>query len=65
MRLKAAGVNFSPVLIDQLARTVTNDAPIYNSNFIDSFDDKSIVNKIKTRWVQQSMVYSIFTLVHA
>ena len=54
MRLKAAGVKFSPALIGQLARNVINDAPLYNSNFIDSFDDKPIVDKIKTRWVSSS-----------
>ena len=64
MRLKAAGVKFSPTLIGQLARTVMNDAPLYNSNFIDLFDDKPIVDKIKTRWVQQFMIYSLFTLVY-
>ena len=64
MRLKAAGVKFSPALIGQLARTVMNDAPLYSSNFIDLFDDKPIVDKIKTRWVQQFMIYSLFTLVH-
>ena len=64
MRLNAAGVKFSPALCGQLARTVMNDAPLYNPNFIDPFDDKPIVDKIKTRWVQQFMVYSIFTLVH-
>ena len=64
MRLKAAGAKFSPALIGQLARNVMNDAPLYNSKFIDLFDDKPIVDKIKTRWVQQLMVYSIFTLEH-
>ena len=64
MRLKAAGVKLYPALIGQLARTVINDAPLYNSNFIDPFDDKPIVDKIKTRWVQKFMVYSFFTLVH-
>ena len=64
MRLKAAGVKISPTLIGQNAHTVMNDAPLYNSNFIDPFDDKPIVNKIKTRWVQQFMVYNVFTLVH-
>ena len=39
MRLKAAGVKFSQALIGQLARTVTKDAPVYNYNFIDPFDD--------------------------
>ena len=52
MRLNAAGVKFSPALCGQLARTVMNDAPLYNSNFIDPFDDKTFVNKIKTGWVQ-------------
>ena len=56
MRLKDAGVKSSPSLIGQLARTVMNDARLYNSNFIDPFDDKPIVDKIKTRWVQQFMV---------
>ena len=64
MRLKAAGVKFSPALIGQLSRTVMKDAPIYNTNFIDPFDDKSIVEKTNTRWVQQLIVYSLFTLVH-
>ena len=64
MWLKAAGVNLSPALIGQLARSVMNDAPLYNSKFIDPFDDKPIVDKSKTRWVQQFMVHSIFTLVH-
>ena len=54
MRLKAAEVKFSPVLIGLLACTVMNDAPLYSSNFIDPFDDKPIVDKIETRWVQQS-----------
>ena len=62
--LKAAGVKISPTLIGQNARTVMNDAPLSNSNFIDPFDDKPIVDKIKTPWVQQLMVYSIFTLEH-
>ena len=41
MRLKAAGVKFSPALIGQLARTVMNDAPLYNSNFIYSTINQS------------------------
>ena len=64
MWLKAAGVKFSPDLIGQLARTFMNDAPLYNSSFIDQLDDKPVVDKIKTRWVQQLMVYCLFTLVH-
>ena len=64
MRLKAAGVKLSPVLIGTLSRTVMKYALLYNSNFIDPFNDKPIVDKIKTRWVQQFMVYSLFTLVH-
>ena len=64
MRLKAAGVKLSPVLIGTLSRTVMKYALLYNSNFIDPFNDKPIVDKIKTRWVQQFMVYSLFTLAH-
>ena len=41
MRLKAAGVKFTPSLIGQLARTVMNDAPLYNSNFIYSTINQS------------------------
>ena len=64
MRLKAAGVKFSPTLIGQLARTVMYECAMIQFNSIDPFDDKPIVNKVKTRWVLQFMVYSIFTIVH-
>ena len=64
MRLKAAGLESSPALIDQLDRTVMNDEPLYNSNFIDTFDDKPTIDKTKTRWAQQFIIYSLFTLVH-
>ncbi|KAF0767390.1 hypothetical protein AaE_002854, partial [Aphanomyces astaci] len=54
-RLKSAGVKFSPALLVQLARMVVDNAPVYNSTFQDPFDNKPIVDKIKTRWIQQFM----------
>ena len=64
MQLRAAGFGFSPALIGHMARTVMIDTPLHNSNFIDLFVDKPVVDKIKTRWAQQFMVYSLFKLVH-
>ena len=64
MRLKAAEVRFLPALIGQIGCTVMNDAPLYYSNFIDLFDGKPIVDRIKKRWVEHFMVLIISALVH-
>ena len=53
--LKSAGVKFYPAFLVQLRRVVVDNAPVYNSTFLDPFDNKPIVDKFKTRWIQQFM----------
>ena len=55
-RLKAAGVKFSPALLGQLARSIVDDAPVFNSDYIDPCTQHPLKNKITTRWIQQLIV---------
>ena len=63
-RLKAAAVKFSPGLLIVVARDIITTNPgIFNATYVDPWDQKCIIDKIKTRWIQQFMVSRVLFLL--